>query len=339
MAEPKYKITEIESLSGVQKAAILVMALGQETAATIVRLLPETDLEELTSELATMGSVAPPVRQAVVEEFYSLAMSQAWAGEGGLDFARNLLEGIDPAVAERVFSQVTRQVHQAPFSFLQRAETENLLAFIQDEHPQTIAVILSHLSHQKSSEILQGLPTDRQIEVVRRVATMDQTNPEIIKEVEAGLRSRLSTLLTQSFEKAGGVEPIAEILNLVDRGTERAVLEGLEPDDPELVENIRRLMFVFEDIIKVSDKSIQIILKEVDNQELSLALKTASDELKDKIFRNMSERAVQLVQEEMDFMGPVRISDVESAQQRIVDIVRRLEDAGEIIIGESDLVV
>ncbi|MDX1563862.1 MAG: flagellar motor switch protein FliG [Phycisphaeraceae bacterium] len=339
MAEPKYKITELESLTGVQKAAILVMALGQDTASNIVRLLPETDLEELTSELATMGSVAPPVRQAVVEEFYSLAMSQAWAGEGGLDFARSLLEGIDPAVAERIFSQATRQVQKTPFSFLQRAETENLLAFIQDEHPQTIAVILSHLSHQKSSEILQGLPTDRQIEVVRRVATMDQTNPEIIKEVEAGLRSRLSTLLTQSFEKAGGVEPIAEILNLVDRGTERAVLEGLEPDDPELVENIRRLMFVFEDIVKVSDKSIQIILKEVDNQELSLALKTASDELKEKIFRNMSERAVQLVQEEMDFMGPVRISDVESAQQRIVDIVRRLEDAGEIIIGESDLVV
>jgi flagellar motor switch protein FliG len=343
MDDTQYKITNVATLTGVQKSAILVMALGHQNSAGIVAKLVEDDLEDLTHELATMGTVAPSVRYAVVEEFYGLIMSQAWAGEGGMEFARSLLEGVDPEVAERIMAYVTSTVHETPFSFLQKAETENILAFIQDEHPQTIAVILSHLSPQKSAEILQGLPAEKQIEVVRRVATMDQTNPEVIKEVEEGLRSRLSNLLTQSFEKAGGIEPVAEILNLVDRGTEKSVLEGLEPDDPDLVENIRRLMFIFEDILRVNDKGIQVVLKEVDNQELSLSLKTASEELKEKVFGNMSERAVQLVQEEMEYMSPVRVSDVEAAQQRIVDIVRRLEDAGEINItgrgGEGDLIV
>ncbi len=255
----------------------------------------------------------------------------------------NCCESVPDHIRERIISQVTHQIQRAPFAFLQKAETENLLTFIVDEHPQTIAVILSHLSHHKSAELLAGLPSEKQMEVVRRVATMDQTNPEVIHEVEEGLKTRLSNLLQQNFEKAGGIESVAEMLNLVDRSTEKSVLEGLEPDDPELVENIRRRMFVFEDINRVNDRGIQVVLKEVDNQELSLALKTASAELQTKIFKNMSERAVQLVKEEMEFMGPVRVSDVESAQQRIVDIVRRLEDAGEIIIsgrgGESDMIV
>ena len=236
-----------------------------------------------------------------------------------------------------------QQVQTTPFSFLQKAESENLLTFIQDEHPQTIALILAHLPPLKASEILVGLPSQKQIEVVKRIANMEQTNPEVIKEVERGLEHRLSDIVSQTFEKAGGVDTVAEILNLADRSTEKGIMEGLEAEDPDLVEQIRRLMFVFEDILLVNDKGIQSVLKEVDNEELSLALKTASEELKQKIFKNMSERAAQLIQEDMQYMGPVRVSDVEAAQQKIVDIVRRLEDAGEIIIagrgGEKEMIV
>ncbi len=218
-----------------------------------------------------------------------------------------------------------------------------MLTFIQDEHPQTIALILAHLKPAQASEILVGLAGQKQVEVVKRIANMEQTNPEVIKEVERGLEHRLSAMITQTFEKAGGVDTVAEMLNLADRATEKGIMEGLEAEDPDLVEQIRRLMFVFEDIMMVNDKGIQSMLKEVDNDDLSLALKTASQPLKDKIFKNMSERAAQLIKEDMEYMGPVRVSDVEAAQQKIVDIVRRLEESGEIIIGgrggEKDLIV
>ena len=240
-------------------------------------------------------------------------------------------------------SQIQTQVQKTPFSFLQRAESENLLTFIQDEHPQTIALIVCHLAHHKAAEILVGLPMQKQIEVIKRIANMEQTNPEVIREVEKGLESRLSNMLMQSMEKAGGVPTVAEVLNLADRATEKAIMEGLEAEDPDLVEEIRRLMFVFEDIMLVNDKGIQAVLKEVDNDELALALKTASPELQEKILTNMSQRAGEAIREDMEYMGPVRVSDVESAQQRIVDIVRRLEESGDVMIqgrgGETELVV
>jgi flagellar motor switch protein FliG len=214
---------------------------------------------------------------------------------------------------------------------------------MQDEHPQTIALILAHLPSSKGGEILAGLQPGKQIEVVTRVANMEQTNPEVIREVEKGLELRLSGIVSQQFQRVGGVAAVAEMLNLADRATEKGILETLEADDPDLVEQIRRLMFVFEDILLVNDKGIQALLKEIDNSELALALKTASPEMKTKIFGNMSERAAQLIKEDMEYMGPVRLSDVEGAQQKIVDAVRRLEDAGEIIIagrgGEADIVV
>jgi flagellar motor switch protein FliG len=271
-------------------------------------------------------------------------MASQYSREGGLDYASMLLkESLDPKLADKVLQQIQTQVQKTPFSFLQKAESENLMTFIQDEHPQTIALIVSHLSHHKASEILAGLPEQKQIEVVRRVANMEQTNPDVIREVERGLEARLSNMIMSSVEKVGGISTVAEILNLIDRSTEKAILEGIEAEDPDLVEEIRRLMFVFEDILMVNDKGIQAVLKEVDNDELCLALKTASEELKAKIFNNMSSRAADLIREDMEYMGPVRLSDVESAQQRIVDIVRRLEDAGEIIIsgrgGDSALVV
>ncbi|MEM8835413.1 MAG: flagellar motor switch protein FliG, partial [Planctomycetota bacterium] len=292
----------------------------------------------------SLGTVPPPLRSEIVEEFYGISLANQGANEGGLDYARLLLkDALDPKLADRILAQIQTQVQKTPFSFLQRAEAENLLTFIQDEHPQTIALITCHLPHHKAAEILSGLPLQKQVEVIKRIANMEQTNPEVIREVERGLESRLSSMLTQSMEKAGGVPTVAEMLNLADRATEKAIMEGLEAEDPDLVEEIRRLMFVFEDIMLVDDKGIQSVLREVDNEELSLALKTASDDLKEKIFGNMSERAASLIKEDMEYMGPVRVSDVEQAQQRIVDIVRRLEEAGEIIIsgrgGQEELIV
>ncbi len=331
-------------MPGPRKAAILLLALDEEASSKMLGELDGELVEEVTREIASLRNVPQSLRDAVLQEFYDLAVAQSWAREGGLEYARALLtKSLDPKEAERILQQISQQVRRAPFAFLQKAESSNLLTFIQDEHPQTIALIVSHLSHHKASEILAGLPTPKQLEVVKRVANMEQTNPEVVNEVEKGLETRLASMLNQSFEKIGGVNTVAEMLNLVDRTTEKSIMEGLEAEDPDLVEEIRRLMFVFEDIMLVNDKGIQSVLKEVDNDELALALKTASQELKDKIFGNMSERAARLIAEDMEYMGPVRVSDVEAAQQRIVDIVRRLEDAGEIIIsgrgGERDVVV
>lgn len=329
---------------GVRKSAILLLSLPPEEAAEILKRLPAEARDEVTREIASTGNVSLEERRAVLSEYYQLALANNYISEGGLDYAKNLLNmALPPDEAAKAIKQVTQQVATTPFAFLQKAESENLLTFIQDEHPQTIALILAHLPSQKASEILVGLPSQKQIEVVKRIANMEQTNPEVIKEVERGLEHRLSDIVSQTFEKAGGVETVAEILNLADRSTEKGIMEGLEAEDPDLVEQIRRLMFVFEDILLVNDKGIQAVLKEVDNSVLGLALKTASEELKQKIFKNMSERAAQMIQEDMQFMGPVRVSDVEAAQQKIVDIVRRLEDAGEIMIsgrgGETEMVV
>jgi len=328
------KLDDGTALTGLTKAAVLLLSIDQQAAASILRELDTRTVEEVTRELASLGDVPVTIRNKVLNEFYAQAAAQAWVNEGGLDYARNLLgKSLDPKEADRILQQISQQVRKTPFAFLQKAETENLLTFIQDEHPQTIALIVSHLPFHKASEILAGLAGPKQIEVVKRVANMEQTNPEVIAEVERGLEARLSNLLTQSFEKIGGVETVAEVLNLVDRSTEKGIMEGLEAEAPELVEQIRRLMFVFEDIKLVDDKGIQAVLKEVENDELSLALKTASEGLKEKIFSNMSARAAAMIKEDMEYMGPVRVSDVESAQQRIVDVVRRLEDAGEIIIS------
>lgn len=333
-----------KDLDGITKAAIMLVTLGPDRASVVLEKIPDEAVEMVMREVAALGRVPAELTAAVVEEFYNLTIANQYATEGNLDFAREVLkQSLDPKHADRVLAQIQTQVQKTPFSFLQRAETENLLTFIQDEHPQTIALITCHLPHHKAAEILGGLPMQKQIEVIKRIANMEQTSPDVIREVEKGLESRLSSMLSQSMEKAGGVETVAEILNLADRATEKTIMEGLEVDDPDLVESIRRLMFVFEDVLLVNDKGIQSVLKEVDNDELSLALKTASDELKEKIFSNMSERAASLIKEDMEFMGPVRVSDVEAAQQRIVDIVRRLEEAGDVVIqgrgGETELIV
>ena len=331
-------------LQGLTKAALLLVSVGQDVAAKILTQLDKEAIESVSTAIATLGEVSADDRNAVVEEFYQMIKAREYLEQGGLEYARQLLrQSLGQDEADEILKAVEQSIRSTPFSFLRKAESGNLLTFIQDEHPQTIALVLAHLDSKQSAEILAGLAANKRLEVVKRIAAMEHTNPEIVKEVEKGLESRLAAIVVQKYEKTGGVEAVAEMLNLADRATEKAILEALEEEDPDLVENIRRLMFVFEDIILVNDKGIQQVLKEIDNEALALALKTASEELKDKIFRNMSERAATLIKEDMEYMGPVRLSDVESAQQKIVDVVRRLEEAGEVIIqgrgGGGEVVV
>jgi flagellar motor switch protein FliG len=331
-------------MTGLRKTAILLVSLDKATASAILRQLDPDCIETITREIANLRNVTEDLRQLVIQEFHTLALARSYTEVGGLSYARMLLT-LTPSKDEsdRIMHQIEHQFYAKPFTFLHKAATESLLTFIQDEHPQTIALILAHLTADKASEILAGLPQEKQVEVVSRISKMEQTSPEVIKEVEKGLEHRLSGLMTDRLQHVGGVEAVAEILNLADRSTEKGILETLGEDDPELVDRIRRLMFVFEDILLVNDKGIQSVLKEVETSDLVLALRTATDELKHKIFSNMSERAAQMIKEEMEYMGPVRLSDVEMAQQKIVDAVRRLEDAGEIIIagrgGEKELIV
>ncbi|MCK6455007.1 MAG: flagellar motor switch protein FliG [Phycisphaerae bacterium] len=332
-----------DDLSGLRKAAILLVSLDKDTAAKILRQLPRDLVEDVTREVATVGEIPGETRQKVVEEFYHLTLARTYVRDGGLTYASELLrKSLSPEDAQRIIQQIERLVYEKPFSFLHKAESENLLTFIQEEHPQTIALILSHLPAHKASEILVGLPPARQTEVVKRISNMEQTSPEVIKEIERGLEQRLAGIVSERMQRVGGVECVAEMLNFADRTTEKGIFTALEEEEPELVEQIRRLMFVFEDILLVNDKGVQAALKEIEGSDLVLALRTASDELKEKIFKNMSERASQLIKEEMEYLGPVRLSDVEAAQRKIVDVIRRLEDAGEIVIsgrGDKDVVV
>ncbi len=347
MAQPgdgSSALNESEPRKGVTKAAVLLVTLERKASADLLRLLDDEMVEDIAREIAQLDLVDDDTRRDVVKEFYNLALARQYMKQGGLAYARTLLEKALPSdQASNVMRQIEHHVFKRPFSFLVKTDPENLLTFIQDEHPQTIALVLSYLGSDKASQILGGLPLQKQVEVVARIANMENTNPEVIKEVERGLEMRLSGLVTQTFQKAGGVEAVADVLNVADRATEKGILEALESQDPDLVEQIRRLMFVFEDIMLVNDKGIQLVLKEIENEDLALALKTASPELRDKIFRNMSERASLLIQEDMEYMGPVRVSDVEGSQQKVVDVVRRLEDSGELIIsgrgGEKEMIV
>lgn len=339
------KENEPEVVSGVRKAAIMLLALKPDSAAEVMKRLPPDRVEKVSREIAALDQVNGEQRNKVINEFYHLVLARQYMQAGGLGVARTLLEKVLPADdAKRLVGSLEHQVNAQPFAFLHKTETENLLMFLSGEHPQTIALVLSHLPHAMAGEILVGLPAQRQVEVISRIANMDQTSPDVIREVEMGLESRLAGMVNERFERTGGVKAVAEILNLAGRAAEKAILEGLTEENPELVEDIRRLMFVFEDVLMVDDRGIQAVLKEIENNELAMALRTASEELKEKIFKNMSERAASLIKEEMEFMGPVRVSDVEAAQQRIVDVVRRLEDAGELIIqgkggGDKDMVV
>jgi flagellar motor switch protein FliG len=292
--------------------------------------LDPKQVEAVSIEIAKLGSVSGDEQESIIHEFAGANPSSMAVRAGGLEVAKQLVEKALGKSAGQTLDNVRQSIEALPFGFLQKVDHQNLLTFIMDEHPQTIALILSHVQPQQAAEIIKGLPAERQLSVIRRVATMGQTSPEIIKEVERGLEHRMSSVVSQQFEKAGGVPNVANMLNVIDRATERSLLESLAREDPELVEEIRRLMFVFDDINGLGNKEIQTLLKNVENSQWAMALKGASPELKDKILSNMSKRAADMLREEMDYLGPVKLSAVEQVQQQIVDVVRRLEDAGEI---------
>ncbi len=314
----------------VRKAAIVLMSLPQEDAAALVAKLSPQAVEAVTIAIARMGMVTGEEQMGALNDFANCNPASYGSEAGGLDKAKELVEKALGKGATGTLDNVRQQIEAVPFGFLQKVDSQNLLTFIIDEHPQTIALVLSHIPPQQAAEIIAGLPTERQLSVIRRIANMGQTNPEIIKEVESGLERRMASVMSQQFEAAGGVEAVAEILNVTDRTTERNLLENLAQEDTELVEDIRRRMFVFEDLSSLSDKGIQEVLKSVETSQWAMALKGASDQLKKMVLGNLSSRAATLLEEEMDFLGAVRVSDVEQVQQQIVDIVRRLEDAGQI---------
>lgn len=332
-----------EQFSGVQKAAILLIALGPEKSATIFKHLKEDEIEELTLEIANTRSVDPQTKEAVLNEFYQVCLAQQYIAEGGIGYAKELLEkALGDDRAQDVISKLTASLQVRPFEFVRKTDPSQLLNFIQDEHPQTIAMILSYLSPTQASLVLGALPLEKQSDVARRIATMDRTSPDVIKEVERVLERKLASLVNQDYTIVGGVDAIVAILNSVDRGTEKHIMETLEIEEPELADEIRKKMFVFEDILLLNDRAIQRVLRDVENSDLAVALKSTNEEVQNVIFKNLSTRLAAMIKEDIEFMGPVRMKDVEEAQQKIVGVIRKLEDAGEIVIsrgGGDDIVV
>ncbi len=322
-------------MSDLHKAAVLITSLPEGEAVSVLGLLDSKQVEQVSIEIARLKAVGADEQERIIMEFAESNPTTGGSSAGGIDFAKSLVQKALGSNAGDALDNIRHSIEAVPFAFLRQVDSQNILTYIIDEHPQTIALILSHLPASVGAEILAGLPTDRQLKVVRRIATMGQTSPEIIQEVESGLEIRMSSVMSQSFENAGGVGAVAEMLNVSDRATERSLLENLAQDDAELVEEIRRLMFVFEDIGKFSDKDVQTVLKNVENTQWSLALKGASKELKEKIFNNMSQRAGEMLAEEMEYLGAVKLSAVEEKQQEIVDIIRRLEDSGDIELNTS----
>ena len=329
-------LKDYKSLSGRQKAAIFLVALGSDVSSDVMKHLREDEVETLTFEIARIDSIDADFKDQVLEEFQALMQAQNFITTGGIDYARELLEkSLGSQKAIDIINRLTSSLQVRPFDFIRRTDPAHLLNFVQQEYPQTIALILAYLDPQKAGTILQNLPQEIQPEVAKRLATMDRTSPDVLREVERVLEKKLSTLSSEDYTAAGGVDAIVEILNLVDRSSEKAIIETLEEDDPELAEEIKKRMFVFEDIVMLHDRAIQKVLREVDQQELAKALKSVDTEVQDKIFRNMSKRAASMLKEDMEFMGPVRLKDVEEAQQKIVSVIRRLEDSGELVIARS----
>lgn len=332
-----------EELSGLQKAAILLISLGPEKSVNVFKHLKEDEIEQLTLEIANTRSVPAAKKEEVLDEFYEVCLAQQYIAEGGITYAKQLLEkALGSDKARDVIGKLTASLQVRPFEFVKKTDPTQLLNFIQDEHPQTIALILSYLSTAQASVIIGSLAPEKQADVAKRIAQMDRTSPDVIKEVEKVLERKLASLVNQDYTIVGGVDAIVEILNTVDRGTEKHIIETLEIEEPELADEIRRKMFVFEDILSLDDKSIQRVLREVDNSELAMALKGSNEEVQNVIFNNLSKRLAVMIREDMEFMGPVRMKDVEEAQQKIVNVIRKLEDSAEIIIsrgGGDEIVV
>ncbi len=329
-------------LSGKQKAAVLLITLGPDIAAQVFKHLKEDEIEKLTLEIANQRKVTQESKDKVLMEFHQMALAKEYISSGGIDYAREIIEkALGQEKAMMIINRLTSSLQIRPFDFARKTDPAQLLNFIQNEHPQTIAMIMAYLQPEQAGTILSALPPDRQVDVAKRIALMDRTSPDVIKDVERILERKLSSLVTQDFTTAGGVDSIVEILNRVDRTTERTIIENLEIQNPELAEEIKKRMFVFEDIVLLDDRSLQLVLREIDSKDLALALKASSSEVAEKIYKNMSKRAAEMLREEIQYMGPVRIRDVEEAQQKVVNVIRRLEESGEIIVsrGKGDEII
>ena len=335
--------TNTQDYTGIQKAAILLIALGPERSADIFKHLKEDEIEELTLEIANTRSVSPQVKEDVLNEFYQICLAQQYIAEGGIGYAKELLDkALGEDRAKEVITKLTASLQVRPFEFVRKTDPSQLLNFIQDEHPQTIAMILSYLTSAQAALVIGALPPEKQADVAKRIAMMDRTSPDVIKEVERVLEKKLSSLVNQDYTIVGGVDAIVNILNTVDRTTEKHIMESLEIEEPELADEIRKKMFVFEDILLLDDRAIQSVLRDVDNADLGVALKAANEEVQNVIFKNLSKRLAAMIKEDMEFMGPVRMKDVEEAQQKVVSVIRKLEDSGEIVIsrgGGDEIVV
>ncbi len=332
-----------EQITGKQKAATLLIALGQDVAVDIFKHLKDEEIEQLTLEIARLHKVDSATKDKVYDEFNQLMLAQQYISQGGLNYAKELLQkalGEDKALS--IITKLTSSLQVKPFDFIQKTEPSQILNFISGEHPQTIALIVSYLPPDKAGLVISELPPERQADIAKRIALMDRTSPEMIREVERVLERKLSSIVGQDYTSTGGLDALVEILNNVDRGTEKTIMEALEDQEPDLAEEIKKRMFVFEDIILIDDRGIQQMLRSVDTKDLSLALKGSSEEVSSKILKNMSKRAGEALKEDMEYLGPVRVKDVQEAQQKIVNIVRKLEEDGEIIIsrgGEDDVIV
>lgn len=335
-------MTKVEKLSGKKKAAIFLLAVGPDLSSNILKQFSEQEIENVTMEIANLSRVEKELRDEVVNEFEVIGQAQEYMLEGGVDYARDVLEKtLGHHKAVDLIKRLKDQVKVKPFTFVRNTDPQQLVNMISREHPQTISLILSYLDSDQSALVLSELPEEMRPDIARRIALMDRTSPEILKEVEDVLREKLSTVFQQDFTQAGGLKTVVDILNRVDRGTEKLILEDLEKEDAELADYIRQQMFIFEDIITLDDSSIQRVMREVESKDLAKALKGASEEVKERILRNISKRAGEMLKEDLEFLGPVRLREVEEIQQQIVSIIRRLDESGEIIIsrGGEDAII
>lgn len=332
------------TLTSQQKAAIALIAFGPEVSALVLKGMREEELEKITIEIANLRDVPADVETKVIEECHQIFMARQYISQGGVDFAAEILEkAVGHARAKDILGRLESSFHSRGFSLLKDIDPKQLAGFFQNEHPQTTALIMTQLAPQQSAAILSELGPELQAEVALRVAMMEKISPEILKEIEATLEDQFGQAMTRDLSVSGGAKAIAEILNLIESSAEKNILQSLEAENPDLAAEVKNMMFVFDDLILLDDRSVQRLLKEVETKDLSVALKATNDEVKSKIFKNVSERVASMIKEEMEFMGPTRLSDVESAQGRIVEAVRRLEEEGQVFIsgrgGKEDVIV
>ncbi len=327
-------VLDLTKISLTQKAALILIAMGVQNAAQVLKNLSESEVEKISIEIARLRNVPADILSDVIEEFYQLMLANQYIVQGGIDYAKKVLESAwGHKKAEEIIKRVEASTEISAFFLLQTVDDKQLLSFLQNEHPQTAALILANLKPQQAAAILSDLPEETQTEIAYRLATMEKTSPELINDIEDVLREQIGSVFGSDLSKTGGAEAVAEILNSASRAAEKNILESLRQKEPKLADEIMNLMFLFEDIVKLPDSSIQRIVKEVDSKTLALALKATSGELRDKIFRNMSERAAEMLQDEISYLGPVRVRDVEAAQKRILDIIHQLAETGEIVLS------